>query len=226
MCWPRRRCVYAGSRRCASRVDGDSPPGVTAKDLVMAVIRRIGADGRGRLCRRVRRRRDRRAGRRGAHDDVQHDGGGRRARRAGGAGRQGVRLSAGGRARRRARCGTGRSRNGGTLRSDSGAPSTARSTLRRGAIAPLVTWGTSPDQAVADRPAGCPIRRSEADPVAAPRHAARAGLHGPGAGHGDRGHIPIDRAFIGSCTNGRIEDLRAAASVLRGRRVAPRVSGR
>ena len=48
---------------------------------------------------------------------------------------------------------------------------------------------------------------------------ARAGVHGPGAGHAHSGH-PLDRVFIGSCTNSRIEDLRTAAEIAKGRRVS------
>lgn len=89
-------------------------------------------------------------------------------------------------------------------------------------IAPLVTWGTSPDQAV-------PITGRVPDPAEAADPVRRAALvraldyMGLAPGQALAG-VAIDRAFIGSCTNGRIEDLRAAAAVLRGRRVAPGVT--
>ncbi|WP_068875361.1 MULTISPECIES: 3-isopropylmalate dehydratase large subunit [unclassified Phenylobacterium] len=86
------------------------------------------------------------------------------------------------------------------------------------AIEPMVTWGTSPDQAAAVTGV-VPDPQREATPGRR-RDALRAldymGLT-PGTPLQD---IRIDRAFIGSCTNARIEDLRDAAHVLRGRRVA------
>ncbi|MFM9936699.1 MAG: 3-isopropylmalate dehydratase large subunit [Novosphingobium sp.] len=92
--------------------------------------------------------------------------------------------------------------------------------LDAAAIAPMVTWGTSPDQAL-------PITGAVPDPAALPAavqaDAARAlaymGLT-PGT---PLSAIRIDRAFIGSCTNGRLSDLRDAARVLAGRKVAPGV---
>ncbi|MBU6498957.1 MAG: 3-isopropylmalate dehydratase large subunit, partial [Rhodospirillales bacterium] len=90
--------------------------------------------------------------------------------------------------------------------------------LDAGAIAPTLTWGTSPQTAV-------PVDARVPDPSLAGDAAARdsiaeqlayMGLQ-PGAALIGTG---IDRVFIGSCTNGRLEDLRAAAAVLRGRRAA------
>jgi len=87
--------------------------------------------------------------------------------------------------------------------------------LDAGAIAPIVTWGTTPDDALPiDGSVPDPAR--ETDPVRAKYFGEALDYMGltPGKKLTD---IPIDRVFIGSCTNARIEDLRAAAAVLAGR---------
>jgi 3-isopropylmalate/(R)-2-methylmalate dehydratase large subunit len=88
--------------------------------------------------------------------------------------------------------------------------------LDAGAIAPIVTWGTTPDDALPiDASAPDPAR--EADPARA--RYVREALDYMGIAPGKKlADIAIDRIFIGSCTNARIEDLRAAAAVLAGRK--------
>ncbi|MBK0057353.1 3-isopropylmalate dehydratase large subunit [Pseudomonas sp. S44] len=106
----------------------------------------------------------------------------------------------------------------GTLFSDQGAQFDLEVALDVGELAPMVTWGTSPDQAA-------PIDQQVPDPLHEPDLIRRQDLQRalrymdltPGM---QLDQIPISHAFIGSCTNARIEDLRDAARVVRGRQVA------
>ena len=108
-----------------------------------------------------------------------------------------------------------------TLQSDDGAVYDKEVRIDAADIVPQVTWGTSPEDVV-------PITGAVPDPQDAPTEAKRAAMRRsldymgltPGTRMTD---VSIDNVFIGSCTNSRIEDLRAAADVLRGRRVADHV---
>jgi 3-isopropylmalate/(R)-2-methylmalate dehydratase large subunit len=105
-----------------------------------------------------------------------------------------------------------------TLHSDSDAKFDHEITLKAEDISPFITWGTNPGQ-------GAPLDGSVPNPadIADPedRGAAERALEYMGLTAGTPfKNIKIDTVFLGSCTNGRIEDLRAAAEVLKGRKIA------
>ncbi|MDP2241506.1 MAG: 3-isopropylmalate dehydratase large subunit [Burkholderiales bacterium] len=104
-----------------------------------------------------------------------------------------------------------------TLPTDEGATFDREVTLDARALEPMVTWGTSPEDALPVSAAvPDPASVSDADRRARMEQALRYTGLTPGT---PLQQVKIDRAFIGTCTNGRIEDLRAAAAVLKGRKV-------
>ncbi|HET9741321.1 MAG TPA: 3-isopropylmalate dehydratase large subunit [Terriglobales bacterium] len=107
------------------------------------------------------------------------------------------------------------------LRSDEGARFDRTVTIDCAALEPFVTWGTNPGMVapITGRVPDPNSVQTEADRTAVSRALEYMDLR-PGTAIED---IAIDRVFIGSCTNARIEDLRAAAEMVRGYRVHPRV---
>ncbi|MCL2589728.1 MAG: 3-isopropylmalate dehydratase large subunit [Betaproteobacteria bacterium] len=108
-----------------------------------------------------------------------------------------------------------------TLHSDEGAVFDRTVELNAAEILPQVTWGTSPEMVI-------PVTATVPDPRKEPDAAKREGMERALAYMGLQADMPIqsimvDKVFIGSCTNSRIEDLRQAAAVLKGRRKAENV---
>jgi 3-isopropylmalate/(R)-2-methylmalate dehydratase large subunit len=201
----------------AVEVDGELPEGVTAKDMVLAVIGTIGTGG-------------------GSGHVIEYRGSAVRSLSM--EGRMTVcnmSIEAGARAgmvapdettfayvEGRAHAPKGRLweealEDWRTLATDEGAIFGKSVTLDASTLRPYVTWGTNPGQVVAiDGVIPDPDGFAEDDA----REAAARALHYMDLKAGTPlREIAVDTVFIGSCTNGRIEDLRAAASVLRGRRV-------
>ena len=209
------------SKSMLVQVDGELPPGVTAKDIVLAVIGKIGTAG-------------------GTGYAIEFAGSTIRSLSM--EGRMTVcnmAIEAGARAGMIAVDGTtidyvkGRpfSPKGeqweqavaywSTLHSDPGARFDTVVTLGAADIRPQVTWGTSPEM-VTSIDGRVPDPREEADPVR--RNAIEKALaYMDLQPNTPIGEIGIDKVFIGSCTNSRIEDLRAAAEVVKGRQRAPNV---
>ncbi|MGH9164328.1 MAG: 3-isopropylmalate dehydratase large subunit, partial [Acidimicrobiales bacterium] len=201
----------------AVTVEGDLPAGVTAKDLILAVIGRIGTGG-------------------GMGSVIEYRGSAIRALSI--EGRMTVcnmSIEAGARAgmvapddvtfaylegRPHAPTGADWERaleQWRGLATDAGATFDTEVRLDAAALSPHVTWGTNPGQVVA-LDGVLPDPDAMADP--AEREAARRALAYQGLAAGTRVRdIAVDTVFIGSCTNSRIEDLRAAAAVVEGRRV-------
>jgi len=197
-------------------IEGDLAPGVTAKDIIMKVVQVIGAGGANGYA-------------------IEFAGAAIRAQSM--SGRMTIcnmAVELGGRAAliaaddRAYRMAAGRAHSdrlcfdGEDWVSDAGAAFDNTLKIEASEIAPLVSWGTSPDQSV-PIDGHVPQFSSQSTPKA--KAAMERALDYMGLMPGQSMQaITIDSAFIGSCTNSRIEDLRAAAQILKGRKVAQGVN--
>ena len=209
---------YRVAKDMRIRVDGELPAGVTSKDLVLAIIGRIGAQGaRGCVVEFCGP----------AVDALSIEARFTLCNMTVEAGSRGALIAPDGKAvdyvmarapdlaavyRERALA------SWESLRSDEGAHFDVEHRFDARAIAPHVTWGTSPDQVIAID-GRLPLLDELPDETA--RSSARRALQYTRLPEGSAIEgVPVQHVFIGSCTNGRIEDLRAAAAVVRGRHVA------
>ncbi len=196
------------------RLNGEVQPGVSAKDIVLAVIAEIGVDG-------------------GTGSVIEYAGEAIQALDM--EGRMTVcnmSIEAGARAgmiapdqttydwlKGRPHCPRGRAwdeavAEWSTLRSDPGARFDREVEIDASRIRPMITWGTAPDTGIAIDES-VPVPGSASDAKALDYMGFAAGERAAG--------MKVDQVFIGSCTNSRITDLRAAARIMNGRRVAPGV---
>ena len=189
------------------RYEGELGFGVTAKDLILGHDR---PDGRRR--RRRPRRRVRRPGHRGAldggpHDHLQHDDRGRRPRGHDRARRDDVRVSSTSR-------GAEVDPAWAELHTEEGATFDREIVVDAARSRPMVSWGTNPGAGRAGHRRGARRPAGEGEERALEYMDLEAGT--------PIEEIKLDRVFIGSCTNSRIGDLRAAAKMVEGRKVAER----
>jgi 3-isopropylmalate/(R)-2-methylmalate dehydratase large subunit len=204
------------------RVDGQLPPGVTAKDVILAIIGEIGTAG-------------------GTGHVIEFAG--EAIRSLSMEGRMTVcnmTIEGGARAgliapdevtfayvKDKPRAPTGKAWDMAleywkTLKTDEGAHFDRTVVLDAANLPPIVSWGSSPEDVVSV--AGV-VPDPDLIPEETKRLSKKRALEYMGLEPGTKiTDIELDRVFIGSCTNGRIEDLRAAAEVARGRKVADRVS--
>ena len=132
-----------------------------------------------------------------------------------------INIFPGGRTRRRARIGMRRVARWRQLPTDDGATYDKSITIDAASLEPMITFGTNPGM-------GIPITAPVPDPASISRSAGArfAGQSAEvyGSAPGSHCWAQSNVVFIGSCTNSRISDLRAAASVLKGRKVSPNVA--
>ncbi len=214
--------IQKKSKNMRVTVDGKLPPGVTAKDIVLAIIGEIGTAG-------------------GTGCVIEYDGEAISALSM--EGRMTVcnmSIEAGARAgliapdektydylKGRPKAPKGADWDAAiafwrTLKSDAGAHFDIEVRLDAAKLPPLVTWGTSPEDVVAVTGT---VPRVEDGATEGKRNSIKRALDYMGLKGGEKiADLTVERVFIGSCTNGRIEDLRAAAAVAKGGKVHAGVS--
>jgi 3-isopropylmalate/(R)-2-methylmalate dehydratase large subunit len=196
------------------RYEGELGFGVTAKDLILGTIGQMGTNGAAGHVVEYAGPGDRGALDGGPDDDLQHDDRGRRPR-----GMIAPDETTFAWFEEQARPGAPADLEAAIagwreLRTEDGASFDKEIVVDAAALSPQVTWGTTPAM-VAQVTGAVPQPRSEGDERALKYMGLEAGT--------PIGEIRLDRVFIGSCTNSRIGDLRAAAEVVKGRKVASTV---
>ncbi|NML17199.1 3-isopropylmalate dehydratase large subunit [Azohydromonas caseinilytica] len=213
--------VYRLAQAMRIRIDGELPLGATAKDLILMIIGRIGAQGARGFVVEFRG---------SAIDALSVEARFTLCNMAVEAGARGALIAPDAKAieyvLERAGDITGAMREQAlaywqTLHSDADARFDVEHQFDASAVAPHVTWGTSPDQVI---PVSGRVPSPQAQPDEVLRRSTEQALRYVALRPGTPLEgTPVQHVFIGSCTNGRIEDLRAVADVVRGRSVAPGV---
>ena len=189
---------------------GELGNGVYAKDLILATIGKLGTGGMVGHAVEYAGETIRRPLDGEPDDDLQHDDRGRRPRGDDRPGRDDLRVGRGP-PRRRPRTSTPRSPRWRELPTEDGATFDTEVEVNAAEISPMVTWGTNPGQVVQVTDS-VPEPTDEVEERALQYMALKPGT--------PMQEIPLERIFIGSCTNSRIGDLREAASMVEGRKVA------
>jgi 3-isopropylmalate/(R)-2-methylmalate dehydratase large subunit len=203
------------------RVEGELPAGVGAKDMALGLIARIGTDGASGYAVEYTGSAVRSLSMEGRMTlcNMTIEGGGRAGMVA--PDETTFRYIEGRRFAPKREAWTKALEHWRTIPTDAGAKYDKVIVIEAKDLSPVVTWGTNPGMAVSvSERVPDPATAADADS----RRAFERALEYMGLKAGTAiEEIPVDRVFIGSCTNARLEDLRAAARVVRGHRIHPRV---